>query len=78
MPTAIITKEGHIQICLNCKKEFGSNETHHCFRCESYICPHCRQCSCFKTDGDIPWYKEKPSAVCPDWILQLESQMIKR
>ncbi len=71
MPTATLI--GHTEICLTCKREFDSDQTHKCFRCGAYICPHCKACSCFKTDGDIPW--EELIEPLPEWILKPGTKM---
>ena len=72
MPTLV----GHTEICLSCKKEFGSDQTHSCLRCKSYICPHCGQCSCFMSEDDITWKKGPPEL--PAWILQLGQKYIAK
>jgi predicted amidophosphoribosyltransferase len=46
MPTALMTAVGHVQICKECGKAFGSEEKV-CWVCHAHICPHCGMCNCY-------------------------------
>jgi len=46
----MITLVGNIQVCKNCKLEFGTDETFKCNTCKSYICPNCFKCNCSTVD----------------------------
>jgi hypothetical protein len=45
-----MTAVGMKQICGKCDKDFGTDEAKICWECHTYICPHCKQCSCHTTN----------------------------
>lgn len=43
------------EICKECGKSFGSDEAKRCIKCNSFICPQCGQCNCYRVEKFPIW-----------------------